>query len=104
SVVDGGHRGGMALALDRPCEPFSKGRGFITPKRVAEIETIAARHGLHLAPFSSADGPLERQFEYQTQSSRGWVARHVRPPPERSSRSVARLGRAGYDESTANPA
>src|SRR6184192_4553998 len=75
---------GMALALEGRFEPFSKGRGFITPKRVAEIETIAARHGIHLAPFSNADGPLERQFEYQTQSSRGWVARHVRPPSERT--------------------
>jgi fatty aldehyde-generating acyl-ACP reductase len=73
NVVHGCLLEGMALALEARFEPFSKGRGFITPKRVAEIETIAARHGIHLAPFSNADGPLERQFEYQTQSSRGWV-------------------------------
>jgi hypothetical protein len=33
--------------------------GFITPQRVEEIETIAARHGIHLAPLYNADGPLE---------------------------------------------
>jgi len=73
NVVHGCLLEGMALALEGRFEPFSKGRGFITPKRVAEIETIAARHGIHLAPFANADGPLERQSEYQTQSSRGWV-------------------------------
>ena len=33
---------GMVLALERRFEPFSQGRGFITPKRVQEIESIAA--------------------------------------------------------------
>jgi fatty aldehyde-generating acyl-ACP reductase len=50
---------GMALALERRFEPFSQGRGFITPQRVEEIETIAARHGIHLAPLYNADGPVE---------------------------------------------
>jgi fatty aldehyde-generating acyl-ACP reductase len=50
---------GMALALEQRFEPFSQGRGFITPKRVQEIETIAARHGIYLAPLYNADGPLE---------------------------------------------
>jgi predicted amino acid dehydrogenase len=50
---------GMALALERRFEPFSHGRGFITLQRVQEIETIAARHGIHLAPLSNADGPVE---------------------------------------------
>ncbi len=49
----------MALALERRFEPFSQGRGFITPQRVEEIETIAARHGIHLAPLYNADGPVE---------------------------------------------
>jgi predicted amino acid dehydrogenase len=42
---------GMALALDHRFEPFSQGRGCITPQRVAEIEAVAARHGIHLAPL-----------------------------------------------------
>jgi predicted amino acid dehydrogenase len=50
---------GMALALEGRCEPFSRGRGQITPQRVEEIEAIAARHGIGLAPFYNAEGPLE---------------------------------------------
>jgi fatty aldehyde-generating acyl-ACP reductase len=51
---------GMVLALERRFEPFSRGRGHITPERVEAIETIAARHGIHLSPFYNAMGPLER--------------------------------------------
>ena len=58
NVVHGCLLEGMALALARRFEPFSKGRGFITRKRVEEIEIIAARHGIHLAPLYNADGPL----------------------------------------------
>ena len=50
---------GMALALAQRFEPFSQGRGFITRERVEEIETIAALHGIHLAPLFNAEGPLE---------------------------------------------
>ncbi|HEV8042413.1 MAG TPA: hypothetical protein VGP62_26285 [Bryobacteraceae bacterium] len=50
---------GMALALEGRFEPFSQGRGFITPERVEEIETIAARHGIYLAPLYNAEGPME---------------------------------------------
>ena len=50
---------GMALALERRFEPFSQGRGFITQERVEEMETIAARHGIYLAPLYNADGPIE---------------------------------------------
>jgi len=50
---------GMALALDRRFEPFSQGRGFITRDRVEEIETIAAHHGIRLAPLFNSEGPLE---------------------------------------------
>jgi len=53
---------GMALALARRFEPFSQGRGFITRERVEEIETIAALHGIHLAPFFNASSA-----EYQTE-------------------------------------
>ncbi|HEY1985145.1 MAG TPA: hypothetical protein VGG85_07040 [Terracidiphilus sp.] len=50
---------GMALALGRRYEPFSQRRGFITRERVEEIETLAAMHGIHLAPLYNAEGPLE---------------------------------------------
>lgn len=58
-VVHGCLLEGMALALERRFEPFSHGRGFITQERVDEMETIAARHGIYLAPLYNADGPLE---------------------------------------------
>ena len=58
-VVHGCLLEGMALALERRFEPFSQGRGFITKKRVAEIEKIAARHGIYPAPLYNADGPVE---------------------------------------------
>ncbi len=58
-VVHGCLLEGMALALEGRYEPFSQGRGFITPKRVAEIGMIAARHGIFLAPLYNSDGPLE---------------------------------------------
>ena len=58
-VVHGCLLEGMALALEHRFEPFSQGRGFITPERVHEIATMAARHGIHLAPLYNADGPLE---------------------------------------------
>jgi fatty aldehyde-generating acyl-ACP reductase len=50
---------GMALALERRFDPFSQGRGFITPARVEEIEKISARHGIHLAPLYNAEERLE---------------------------------------------
>ena len=50
---------GLTLALARRSEPFSRGRGFITPARVEEIETLAALHGIHLAPLHNAERPLE---------------------------------------------
>jgi fatty aldehyde-generating acyl-ACP reductase len=49
---------GMALALEGRFEPFSQGRGLITPERVAEIEKIAGRHGIFLAPLYNQDGPV----------------------------------------------
>jgi predicted amino acid dehydrogenase len=58
-VVHGCLLEGMALALEGRFEPFSHGRGFITPERVEEMETIAARHGIYLAPLYNADGPVE---------------------------------------------
>ncbi len=61
-VVHGCLLEGMALALEGRFEPFSRGRGFITPERVAEIEAIAARHGIRLAPVYNADGPVEERL------------------------------------------
>jgi fatty aldehyde-generating acyl-ACP reductase len=58
-VVHGCLLEGMALALEGRFGPFSQGRGFITEDRVKEIETIAARHGINLAPLYNADGPLD---------------------------------------------
>jgi fatty aldehyde-generating acyl-ACP reductase len=58
-VVHGCLLEGMALALERRFEPFSQGRGFITPERVEEIHAIAARHGIHLAPLYNTEGPVE---------------------------------------------
>jgi fatty aldehyde-generating acyl-ACP reductase len=58
-VVHGCLLEGMALALERRFEPFSHGRGLITPQRVEEIETIAARHGIYLAPLYNGDGPVD---------------------------------------------
>jgi fatty aldehyde-generating acyl-ACP reductase len=58
-VVHGCLLEGMALALEGRFEPFSQGKGFITPERVEEIETIAERHGIYLAPLYNANGPVE---------------------------------------------
>jgi fatty aldehyde-generating acyl-ACP reductase len=58
-VVHGCLLEGMALALEGRFEPFSQGRGSITPERVEGMETIAARHGIYLAPFYNAEGTAE---------------------------------------------
>jgi fatty aldehyde-generating acyl-ACP reductase len=65
-VVHGCLLEGMALALERRFEPFSQGRGFITRERVEEMETIAARHGIYLAPLYNAAGPVEMDFMART--------------------------------------
>jgi fatty aldehyde-generating acyl-ACP reductase len=69
-VVHGCLLEGMALALEGRFESFSHGRGYITPERVEEIERIAARHGIYLAPLYNADGPvgdrLDREMEWST--------------------------------------
>jgi len=54
---------GMALALERRFEPFSQGRGRITPERVEKMEAIAARHGVHPAPLFNAEGPLPGEVQ-----------------------------------------
>jgi len=82
-VVHGCLLEGMALALEGRFEPFSQGRGFIIPERVDEIETIAARHGIYLAPLYNADGPVEGRTPCQTQWSRAeGVAERLGPTVE----------------------
>jgi fatty aldehyde-generating acyl-ACP reductase len=49
---------GVVLALEGRFESFSQGRGSITREKVEEIETIAGRHGIYLAPLYNAEGPL----------------------------------------------
>jgi len=53
----------MVLAMENRFEPFSRGRGFITPERVQEIGAIAARHGVGLAPLQNARCLLEKPNE-----------------------------------------
>jgi predicted amino acid dehydrogenase len=64
---------GMALALARRFEPFSQGRGLITRERVEEIGTIAALHGIHLAPLFNAEGPLEGTHASKPQDTAAYV-------------------------------
>ena len=46
---------GIALTLEGRFEPFSRGRGLITRARVEEMESIAERHGIYLAPLYNSD-------------------------------------------------
>ena len=57
-VVHGCLLEGMTLALEGRFEPYSHGRGGITPARVEAMLGMAARHGIHLAPMGNGDGPL----------------------------------------------
>lgn len=74
---------GMALALEGRFEPFSRGRGFITPERVEEIQTIAARHGIHLAPE-----PLDLRAHHEPQNRE---RRYERDPQRRNLHQI-RMG------------
>ena len=78
-VVHGCLLEGMALALEGRFESFSCGRGLITPERVNEMERIAARHGIHLAPLYNANGPLESSLECRPITPRA-AAREDRLP------------------------
>ncbi len=81
-VVHGCLLEGMALALEGRFEPFSHGRGFITPERVDEMETIAARHGIYLGPLYNAEGPLEDERDAR------WNGREDESLRETPSRTV----------------
>lgn len=47
---------GIALGLEKRPEPFSQGRGSITPERVEEIWSIAEKHGIGLPPLFNGEG------------------------------------------------
>jgi fatty aldehyde-generating acyl-ACP reductase len=64
---------GMTLALEERFEPFSEGRGFITPERVDEIEKMADRHGIRLAPFYNGDGPVGIEYDQEAEGMAQWA-------------------------------
>jgi len=68
-VVHGCMLEGMALALEHRFEPFSQGRGFITPDRVYEIKIIAARHGISLAPLYNTEGSCNKDQQQKINHS-----------------------------------
>ncbi len=53
---------GVALAMERRFEPFSQGRGLITPQRVEAIWQIAQKHGIGLPPLFNGAGPAEEEM------------------------------------------
>jgi fatty aldehyde-generating acyl-ACP reductase len=59
NVAHGCFLEGVALAMERQFEPFSQGRGLITPQRVEDIWQIAQKHGIGLPPLFNAAGPVE---------------------------------------------
>ncbi len=50
---------GIVLAMEQRFEPFSQGRGLITPQRVEEIWRMARKHGIGLPPLFNEKGPAE---------------------------------------------
>jgi fatty aldehyde-generating acyl-ACP reductase len=72
-VVHGCLLEGMTLALERRFEPFSEGRGFITPQRVEEMERMAARHGICLAPLYNSYGPIGVPHDCEPEGIGQWV-------------------------------
>ena len=72
-VVHGCLLEGMTLALERRFEPFSEGRGFITPERVKEMEMMADRHGIRLAPLYNGDGPIGIKHDCKPERIGQWA-------------------------------
>jgi fatty aldehyde-generating acyl-ACP reductase len=50
---------GIVLAMENRSEPFSQGRGNITPERVEEIWHMAQKHGIGLPPLFNGAGLVE---------------------------------------------
>ena len=53
NVIYGCFAEAIVLALEGRFESFSRGKGNITPERMAEIAAMAEKHGFRLAPFYS---------------------------------------------------
>ena len=53
---------GVVLAMEKRFEPFSGGRGLITPQLVWEIWDIARKHGIGLPPLLNSGGPVEENM------------------------------------------
>ncbi len=62
NVVHGCLLEAVALAFEKRFEPFSCGRGHITPSRVDEMWNIAQRHGINLPPLFNTEGSIEPQL------------------------------------------
>jgi fatty aldehyde-generating acyl-ACP reductase len=62
NIVHGCLLEGMALAMEKRFEPFSRGRGLITPPRVEEIWQIAQTHGMRLPPLLNSEGVAEEDM------------------------------------------
>jgi fatty aldehyde-generating acyl-ACP reductase len=88
-VVHGCLLEGMALALEGRFEPFSEGRGRITPERVEEMERVAARHGIFLAPLYNAQGPIADRFILPALTSLGENGNQALPAGRGSESALA---------------
>jgi len=53
---------GMVLAMEKRFEPFSQGRGLISPKRVEEMWNMAQKHGIGLPPLFNGEGSAEEHL------------------------------------------
>jgi predicted amino acid dehydrogenase len=53
---------GVVLALEQRFEPFSQGRGLITPYGVREIWSMAQKHGIGLPPLFNGKGLVEDEM------------------------------------------
>jgi fatty aldehyde-generating acyl-ACP reductase len=62
NVAHGCFLEGVTLAMERRFEPFSQGRGYITPQRVEDIWQIAQKHGIGLPPLFNAAGLVEEEM------------------------------------------
>jgi fatty aldehyde-generating acyl-ACP reductase len=53
---------GIVLAMERRFEPFSRGRGLITPERVGEMWRMAGKHGIGLPTLFNGEGSAEEEM------------------------------------------
>jgi len=62
NVAHGCFLEGVVLAMEKRFEPFSQGRGLITPQRVEEIWQIAQKHGIGPPPLFNGAGLVEEEM------------------------------------------